>query len=452
MLSSAALRAVCDDAAYLQSLSFLSRLAARRGRTACIPVQPPSARSKALQSWLMRSQRAGGGRHAIGQSRDSTGEALTATSQSRCRGRPFYVALGRHHRTRRYRHHAHFARGHRCAADRISIEPSRLRHALRDTRERRVSRAPGCTSLPMSVRLKLADTPLLASSRTTLRRLRRETLANFNSVARWKLARSGDKGTVAAQLADSFDLPLPDAPWHTHRDRIAEAASVFISLWGDMRQDRPAGRIADDATDVAKRSNHPASRAAAPPPCRTKRTLSPPQPALSRGPPWRPTCGDDFAAKSKTTSAALEPCTLIWPTLPTLACSSLRAPRRYARIAEGLEVDGGCASPQPRCDIRADHGRSVAMSLAGAIGKSEAHQSGPPPRANRPSLKRRICSRLENDPESHLAIFASDTSGKLFERCVSGFFSRPDRSALGLPRLQIGYLISPPLPDDRFDG
>src|SRR6266480_4089248 len=54
-----------------------------------------------------------------------------------------------------------------------------------------------------------------------------------------------------AKLAQELRLPLPDAPWHTHRDRIAEAASVFAVLTGTC------GKIARDVslmmqTDVAE--------------------------------------------------------------------------------------------------------------------------------------------------------------------------------------------------------
>ncbi len=38
------------------------------------------------------------------------------------------------------------------------------------------------------------------------------------------------------------ELPLPDAPWHTHRDRIAEAASVFAIIAGTC------GKIARDVS------------------------------------------------------------------------------------------------------------------------------------------------------------------------------------------------------------
>ena len=89
-------------------------------------------------------------------------------------------------------------------------------------------------------------------SRTRLQRLRREALALQFGGAAGTLAALGDKGwPVAERLAQELELPLPDAPWHTHRDRIAEAASVFAILAGTC------GKIARDVslmmqTDVAE--------------------------------------------------------------------------------------------------------------------------------------------------------------------------------------------------------
>ena len=47
---------------------------------------------------------------------------------------------------------------------------------------------------------------------------------------------------VAERLAAELELPLPAAPWHTHRDRIAEAASVLAILAGTC------GKIARDVS------------------------------------------------------------------------------------------------------------------------------------------------------------------------------------------------------------
>ena len=108
-------------------------------------------------------------------------------------------------------------------------------------------------ALPMPFGLKLAEyAAALHRSQSRLRRLRSEELALQFGGAAGTLAALGDKGMrVAEKLAQELKLPLPDAPWHTHRDRIAEAASVLAILTGTC------GKIARDVslmmqTDVAE--------------------------------------------------------------------------------------------------------------------------------------------------------------------------------------------------------
>ena len=55
------------------------------------------------------------------------------------------------------------------------------------------------------------------------------------------LAALGERGTgVSERLAALLDLQLPDAPWHSHRDRLAEVAAAFAILTGTC------GKIARD--------------------------------------------------------------------------------------------------------------------------------------------------------------------------------------------------------------
>src|SRR5579872_4367222 len=83
-------------------------------------------------------------------------------------------------------------------------------------------------ALPMPFGLKLAEyAAALHRSRRRLKRLRKESLVLQFGCAAGTLAALGNKGLmVAERLAQELQLPLPEAPWHTHRDRIAEAASV----------------------------------------------------------------------------------------------------------------------------------------------------------------------------------------------------------------------------------
>ncbi|MCC6889149.1 MAG: 3-carboxy-cis,cis-muconate cycloisomerase [Hyphomicrobiales bacterium] len=97
-------------------------------------------------------------------------------------------------------------------------------------------------ALPMPFGLKLAGyAAALSRSRERLRRLRKEALAlQFGGTA-GTLAALGEHGlAVTDRLAALLDLPAPDAPWHAHSDRLAEAAAGFAILAGTC------GKIARD--------------------------------------------------------------------------------------------------------------------------------------------------------------------------------------------------------------
>ena len=65
--------------------------------------------------------------------------------------------------------------------------------------------------------------------------LRRSALVLQFGGAVGTLAALGDRGTqVAKFLAEDLRLELPALPWHSHRDRIAEAAAVFGLLAGSL--------------------------------------------------------------------------------------------------------------------------------------------------------------------------------------------------------------------------
>src|SRR5436309_802481 len=83
----------------------------------------------------------------------------------------------------------------------------------------------------------------VARSRGRLRRVRREALAlQFGGVG-GTLAELGERGLVISErLAALLDLPLPDAPWHGHSDRLAEVAAAIAILTGTC------GKIARDFT------------------------------------------------------------------------------------------------------------------------------------------------------------------------------------------------------------
>src|SRR5207302_5411624 len=99
-------------------------------------------------------------------------------------------------------------------------------------------------ALPMPFGLKLAGyAAALARARERLRRLRKEALALQFGGGAGTLAALGERGLeIADRLAALLDLPVPDAPWHGHGDRLAEVAAALAILTGTC------GKIARDIT------------------------------------------------------------------------------------------------------------------------------------------------------------------------------------------------------------
>jgi 3-carboxy-cis,cis-muconate cycloisomerase len=222
--------------------------------------------------------------------------------------------------------------------------------------------------------LKLAEyAAALHRSRGRLQRLRGKTLALQFGGAAGTLAALGTKGLqVAERLAQELDLPLPEAPWHTHRDRIAEAASVFAILAGTC------GKIARDVqlmmqTDVGEAfepSGEGRGGSSTMPHKRNPVAAAAGLGAATMAPNLAATI---FAAQIQDHERSAGPWHAEWPTLPALLLVTSGALAAVVDIAEGLEVD----AIRMRVNLDATHGlimaEAVTMALAEKLGKSDAH-------------------------------------------------------------------------------
>jgi len=229
-------------------------------------------------------------------------------------------------------------------------------------------------ALPMPFGLKLAEyAAALHRSRGRLRRLRAETLALQFGGAAGTLAALGDNGLkVAERLAAELNLPLPDAPWHTHRDRIAEAASVFAILAGTC------GKIARDVslmmqTDVGEAFEPSGEGRGGSSTMPHKRNPVAAASALAAATMAPNLAATIFAAQVQEHERSAGPWHAEWPTLPTLMLVTSGGLAAIVDIAEGLEVD----AERMRQNLDMTRGlimaEAVAMALAEKIGKSEAH-------------------------------------------------------------------------------
>jgi 3-carboxy-cis,cis-muconate cycloisomerase len=229
-------------------------------------------------------------------------------------------------------------------------------------------------ALPMPFGLKLAEyAAALHRSRTRLKALRTSALALQFGGAAGTLAALGDKGmAVAEQLARELKLPLPEAPWHTHRDRIAEAASVFAILAGTC------GKIARDVslmmqTDVGEAFEPSGAGRGGSSTMPHKRNPVAAASALAAATMAPNLAATIFAAQVQDHERSAGPWHAEWPTLPTLQLVTSGALAAVVDIAEGLEVDAA----RMRQNLDATHGlimaEAVTMALAEKIGKSDAH-------------------------------------------------------------------------------
>jgi len=229
-------------------------------------------------------------------------------------------------------------------------------------------------ALPMPFGLKLAEyAAALHRSRARLKALRDNGLALQFGGAAGTLAALGDKGmAVSEALARELRLPLPDAPWHTHRDRIADAASVMAILAGTC------GKIARDVslmmqTDVGEAFEPAGAGRGGSSTMPHKRNPVAAASALAAATMAPNLAATIFAAQVQEHERSAGPWHAEWPMLPTLMLVTSGALSAIVDIAEGLEVD----MDRMRANLDTTHGlimaEAVTMALAEKLGKADAH-------------------------------------------------------------------------------
>src|ERR1700709_1847812 len=247
MLSSAAMRAVCDDAAYLQHmLDFEAALAGAEVAAGIIPASAAGPIAKACRAQAFDLAGLAEAATRSGNLAIPLVKALTAAVASTDAEAARYVHWGA---TSQDVIDTAAMLTLRAAIDALlsDIDRAIAGFALM-ARTHRHTAMVGRTwlqhALPIPFGLKLAEyAAALDRSRTRLQRLRSEALALQFGGAAGTLAALGDNGLrVAEKLAAELKLPLPDAPWHTHRDRFADAASVMAIIAGTC------GKIARDVS------------------------------------------------------------------------------------------------------------------------------------------------------------------------------------------------------------
>ncbi|MCA1455387.1 3-carboxy-cis,cis-muconate cycloisomerase [Bradyrhizobium sp. BRP22] len=418
MLSSAAMRAVCDDAATLQNmLDFEAALARSEAAVGVIPNAAAGAigaacRAESFDAAALADAAVRSGNLAIPLVKALTAEVARADKEA-----ARYVHWGA---TSQDVIDTATMLTLRAGIDALLVDLDRaiagfakLARQHRDTAV--VARTWLQHALPMPFGLKLAEyAASLHRSRKRLLRLRREALALQFGGAAGTLAALGDNGmAVAAKLAQELDLPLPEAPWHTHRDRIAEIASALAIIAGSC------GKIARDVslmmqTDVAEAFEPSGEGRGGSSTMPHKRNPVAAATALAAATTAPNLAATILAAQVQDHERSAGPWHAEWPTLPTLMLVTSGALAAVVELAEGLDVDAA----RMRVNLGATNGlimaEAVSMALAEKLGKSEAHHLIEAASKKAVAEQRHLRDVLKADP-GITAQLAADKIEKLFE-------------------------------------
>jgi 3-carboxy-cis,cis-muconate cycloisomerase len=378
LISSAAMRAILDDRARLQRmLDFEAALARAQAATGVIPAA--AAESIAAACRADRYDPAAIGEQAVtaGNVAIPLVKALTAEVAKIDAQAAGYVHWGA---TSQDVIDSALALELRAAIDALIGDLDRASGAFTALAQRHrhtaaVARTWMQHALPMPFGLKLAGyAAALRRSRERLARLREAALVLQFGGAVGTLAALGDKGLeVTERLAALLDLPAPEAPWHSHRDRLAEVAAAFGILAGTC------GKIARDVsllmqTEVAEAFEPSAPGRGGSSTMPHKRNPTASAIALTAATIAPNLVATILAGQVQEHERALGGWQAEWPTFPALALVTSGALSAVVDIAQGLDVD----AERMRANLDITQGlimaEAIAFALAAKLGKHDAHR------------------------------------------------------------------------------
>jgi 3-carboxy-cis,cis-muconate cycloisomerase len=263
--------------------------------------------------------------------------------------------------------------------------------------------------------LKLAGyAAALGRARERLRRLRREALVLQFGGAVGTLAALNDKGLdVAERLAALLDLPLPEAPWHSHHDRLAEVASAFAILTGTC------GKIARDVsllmqTDVAEAFEPAAPGRGGSSTLPHKRNPTAAATALAAATIAPNLLATILAAQVQEHERAIGGWQAEWQAFPALLLVTSGALFAIVDLAQGLEID----SERMRVNLGASRGlimaEAVTIALGNKIGQQEAQKIVAEACRKAVAAKRNLQDVLAENNQVTLSLSVGELA-KLFE-------------------------------------
>jgi 3-carboxy-cis,cis-muconate cycloisomerase len=267
----------------------------------------------------------------------------------------------------------------RAALDVLDGDLGRLVEALlRLTRAHRSTPAVARTWLqqaePTTLGLRTAGWLAAADRhRARLREVRARSLVVQLGGAVGNLAALGERGPrVVELLAAELGLGVPELPWHTHRDRLVEAASAMGLLTGTL------GKIARDVALLMQTEVGEAAEPAAPgrggsssmPQKRNPVAAALVGAAALRVPALVSTL---LAAMVQEQERGLGGWHAEWEVLPEIWLLAGGALSQVVAVAEGLEVDARRMADNLAASGGALQAGALASALSGRMGRAEAH-------------------------------------------------------------------------------
>ncbi len=229
-------------------------------------------------------------------------------------------------------------------------------------------------AVPVTFGLKAAGwLSAVERERERVRELRPRALVIQCGGAAGTLAALGDRGLdVAAALAEELRLGLPDLPWHTQRDRVAEVATTLGLLVGTLgKMARDLALLAQTEVGEAREPDVPGRGGSSTMP--QKRNPVAASVALAAAVRVPALVSVMLTAMTQEHERGLGGWQAEWETLPEICALAAGALEQMARTMEGLEVDAA----RMRANLDLSDGlilaEAAAMALARHMGRARAH-------------------------------------------------------------------------------
>jgi 3-carboxy-cis,cis-muconate cycloisomerase len=187
------------------------------------------------------------------------------------------------------------------------------------------------------------------------------------------LAALGDKGAaVSAALAKKLNLREPEVPWHTHRDNLAEVATVLGLLVGTL------GKVARDVsllmqTEVAEVSEPVEEGRGGSSTMPHKRNPVASAVVLSAAIRVPGLVATLLTAMVQEHERGLGNWQAEWETLPEVFRLTANALDRTLEIARGMHVDSAKMAANLKASLGLPLAEAVSVALAAHVGRERAH-------------------------------------------------------------------------------